>query len=60
MRLERIWAQKEKDRQVAEALANFAAMQTELKTDRVEKQPRKKTVTLSSKKRSQNVPIKAT
>lgn len=32
MRLERIWAQQEKDRQVAEALANFAAMQTGLKS----------------------------
>lgn len=51
MRLERIWAQQEKDRQVAEALAKFAAMQTELKSD-IEKQPRKKTVTLSSKKPS--------
>lgn len=31
MRLERIWAQQEKDRQVAEALANFATMQTGLR-----------------------------
>lgn len=30
MRLERIWAQQEKDRLVAEALAKFAAMQTVL------------------------------
>lgn len=58
--MERIWAQQEKDRQVAEALAKFAAMQTELKNDRVEKQPRKKTVTLTSKKPSPNVLIKAT
>ena len=32
MRLERIWAQQEKDKQVAEALAKFAAMQTDLKS----------------------------
>ena len=50
MRLERIWAQQEKDRQIAEALAKFAAMKTELKSDGVEKQPKKKTVTLTSKK----------
>lgn len=34
MRMERIWAQQEKDRQVAEALAKFAAMQTGLKNDK--------------------------
>ena len=63
MRLERIWAQQEKDRQVAEALAKFAAMQTELKTDKAGKQTKgnaKKTVTLTSKKKpSQGVLIKA-
>ncbi len=38
MRLERIWAQQEKDRQVAEALAKFAAMQSGLKkSEKVEK-----------------------
>jgi hypothetical protein len=38
MRLERIRAQQEKDRQVAEALANFAAMQTGLKAATVTEQ----------------------
>ena len=33
MRLERIRAQKEKDRQVSEALAKFAAMQMEIKAE---------------------------
>lgn len=37
MRLERIWAQQEKDRQVAEALAKFAAMQTGLKSEKAGK-----------------------
>ena len=37
MRLERIWAQQEKDRQVAEALAKFAAMQTGLKSEKTER-----------------------
>lgn len=32
MRLERIRAQEEKDRQIAEALSKFAVMQTELKS----------------------------
>ena len=69
MRLERIWAQEEKDRQIAEALAKFAAMQTELKSDtfvvsQSEKQQptkKKKSVTLTSKKPSaQRAPVKAT
>lgn len=33
MMLERLRAKQEKDRQVAEALAKFAAMQTEMKND---------------------------
>ncbi len=34
MRLERIWAQEEKDRQVAEALAKFETMQIGLQRGR--------------------------
>lgn len=37
MRLERIWAQQEKDRQVADALAKFADMQDGWKGDKAEK-----------------------
>ena len=32
MRLERIWARQEKDKQIAEALAKFATMQINMKT----------------------------
>lgn len=39
MRLERIWAQQEKDRQVAEALAKFAAMQLGLRQGEKEAVP---------------------
>lgn len=38
MRLERIRAQEEKDRQVAEALAKFATMQTGLKGDKIKRE----------------------
>lgn len=37
MRLERIWAQQAKDKQVADALAVFAAMQTGLNSEKAEK-----------------------
>lgn len=37
MRLERIWAQQAKDKQVADALAMFAAMQTGLHSEKAEK-----------------------
>lgn len=59
MRLERIRAQQEKDKQVAEALAKFAAMQTELRNDRGKtKSTGEKPVAVVPKKSSQIVPVK--
>ena len=43
MRLERIWAQQAKDKQVADALAMFAAMQTGLNSEKAERVGQSKT-----------------
>ena len=48
MRLERIRAQQEKDRQVAEALAKFTAMQTGLKSEKATEPRREGTENRSS------------
>lgn len=53
MRLERIRAQEEKDRQVAEALAKFAAMQTGLKGDKIKRE--EKTVAESTERANEDV-----
>lgn len=56
--MERIRAQQEKDRQVAEALAKFADMQSELKSELKGESSRvsgtRKSTTVRSKRTSQN------